>query len=100
MNLLLDEALFVCFATKSDHCLVQAACPLQSSSRCCLPDMQEFGTQCYFHVRDDLLTASQFYFDALHVKMAGGILCAVMKPKGVLLREIRFNKMYFGNDEF
>lgn len=62
MNLLLDEALFVCFAAKSDCCLVKAACSLQSSSRFRLADTQEFGTRCYFHAGDDLPTASQFVF--------------------------------------
>lgn len=59
INSLLDEALFV---FKSDRCLVQAACSLQSSSRSRLADTQEFGKRCYFHVGDDLQTASQFLF--------------------------------------
>ena len=95
-----------CFVAKSDHCLVQADCSPQSSSRFCLADTREFGTWCYFHARDDLPTASQFLFGALCAKMAEDILCAyINKPKAPgglfleLLSDCFFNKMFSG-DEF
>ena len=51
MRASLHEAVFICFAAKSDCCLDEAACSLQSSSRFCLADVQECGTRCYFDVQ-------------------------------------------------